>query len=220
MRMEIAELKVLCSVGENVFELTGKQERFYYKKMSVVPLMFRDWWDELDFPMGTSRLLDQHFDTGLMRDDLMSSIWSSRPTLLRSGYLRPWQRTGTGLQKLDSGSTLNVNDEKFEVNLDVQQFPPNEITLKVTDKSAVVEAKHEEKQDEHGYYRGNLRDAVCFQMMSILTTLLHRCHLTVILPSAPMKKLPPPGSERVVPIAQTGPSSKEDNEKKVETTTA
>uniref|UniRef100_A0A1A9VKX7 SHSP domain-containing protein n=1 Tax=Glossina austeni TaxID=7395 RepID=A0A1A9VKX7_GLOAU len=32
--------------------------------------------------------------------------------------------------------------------------------------------------------------------------------------TAPMKKLPPPGSERVVSIAQTGPSSKEDNEKK------
>lgn len=84
------------------------------------------------------------------RDDLLSSVWNSRPTMLRSGYLRPWQRT-TGLQKQDSGSTLNINEEKFEVILDVQQFSPNEISVKITDKFVVVEAKHEEKQDEHGF---------------------------------------------------------------------
>lgn len=187
--------------------------------MSVVPLMFRDWWDELDFPMRTSRLLDQHFGTGLRRDDLMSSIWSSRPTLLRSGYLRPWQRP-TGLQKLDSGSTLNVNDEKFEVMLDVQQFSPNEITVKVTDKFVVVEAKHEEKQDEHGYVSRQFTRRYMLpndiNPDSVTSSLSSDGLLTV---TAPMKKLPPPGSERVVPIAQTGPSSKEDNEKKVETTT-
>lgn len=70
--------------------------------------------------------------------------------MLRSGYLRPWQRT-TDLQKQDSGSTLNINEEKFEVILDVQQFSPNEISVKVTDRFVIVEAKHEEKQDEHGY---------------------------------------------------------------------
>lgn len=37
---------------------------------------------------------------------------------------------------------------------------------------------------------------------------------------APMKALPPPQTERLVQITQTGPSSKEDNAKKVETSTA
>lgn len=119
--------------------------------MSVVPLMFRDWWDELDFPMRTSRLLDQHFGQGLKRDDLLSSVWNSRPTVLRSGYLRPWQRSVNSLQKQESGSTLNIDNEKFEVILDVQQFSPNEITVKIADKFVIVEGKHEEKQDEHGF---------------------------------------------------------------------
>lgn len=35
--------------------------------------------------------------------------------------------------------------------LDVQQFAPGEITVKVSDGSIVVEGKHEEKQDEHGF---------------------------------------------------------------------
>lgn len=38
-----------------------------------------------------------------------------------------------------------------QVILDVQQFSPDEITVKTVDKNVVVEAKHEERQDEHGY---------------------------------------------------------------------
>lgn len=139
--------------------------------MSVVPLLFRDWWDDFDMPIRTSRLLDQHFGTGLRwdrwiftfqknaisetcdfryrRDDLASSFWNSTPSILRSGYIRPWRNTA--LQKQDSGSTLNVDKDKFTVILDVQQFTPNEITVKTTDKFIIVEGKHEEKQDEHGF---------------------------------------------------------------------
>lgn len=35
--------------------------------------------------------------------------------------------------------------------MDVQQFSPNEITVKVTEGAVIVEGKHEEKQDEHGF---------------------------------------------------------------------
>jgi hypothetical protein len=38
-----------------------------------------------------------------------------------------------------------------QVILDVQQFAPNEITVKTLDNTVIVEGKHEEKQDEHGY---------------------------------------------------------------------
>ncbi|XP_018793665.1 PREDICTED: protein lethal(2)essential for life [Bactrocera latifrons] len=189
--------------------------------MSVVPLMFRDWWDDFEFPTRTSRLLDQHFGTGLRRDDLLSSVWNSRPTMLRSGYLRPWQRSPTSLQKQESGSTLNIDNEKFEVILDVQQFTPNEITVKVTDKFVLVEGKHEERQDEHGFVSRQ------FSRRYLLPNDINPDNVTSSLSSdglltitAPMKKLPPPATERVVPISQTGPSSKEDNAKKIETTTA
>lgn len=33
----------------------------------------------------------------------------------------------------------------------MQQFAPNEITVKAVDNTVVVEGKHEEKQDEHGF---------------------------------------------------------------------
>lgn len=35
--------------------------------------------------------------------------------------------------------------------LDVQQFAPGEITAKVADGAVIVEGKHEEKPDEHGF---------------------------------------------------------------------
>lgn len=121
--------------------------------MSKVPLMFRDWWTELDeFPsFRTSRLLDQHFGSGLRRDDLFSSSLSStRPSIFsRTGYVRPW--TNTNLARQDSGSTINVEKEKFEVILDVAQFTPEEIVVKTANGCIVVEGKHEEKQDEHGW---------------------------------------------------------------------
>lgn len=136
------------------FSRCGFSFRFvcaYDAEMSVVPLSFRDWWEEFDrpFPFRSHRLIDQEFGTGLRRDDLLSSMWSGTPSLLRSGYIRPWR--SNDLKRQGSGSTLNVDNDKFQVILDVQQFTPNEITVKTTDKFVVVEGKHEEKADEHGY---------------------------------------------------------------------
>ncbi|KAJ9586551.1 hypothetical protein L9F63_028407, partial [Diploptera punctata] len=37
------------------------------------------------------------------------------------------------------------------VNLDVHQFKPDELTVKMVDDFVVAESKHEEMQDEHGY---------------------------------------------------------------------
>lgn len=117
--------------------------------MSVVPLSFRDWWSDWDSNLRpTSRLLDQEFGIGLRRDDLLSSFWNPSPSVLRSGYVRPWR--SSNLERQTSGSTLNVDDDKFQVILDVQQFAPSEITVKTTDKNIIVEGKHEEKADEHG----------------------------------------------------------------------
>ncbi len=38
-----------------------------------------------------------------------------------------------------------------QVSLDVQQFKPEEINVKVVDDHVVVEGKHEERQDKHGF---------------------------------------------------------------------
>lgn len=40
---------------------------------------------------------------------------------------------------------------KLKVSLDVQQFTPSEITVKTVENAVIVEGKHEEKADEHGF---------------------------------------------------------------------
>ncbi|KAJ3648724.1 hypothetical protein Zmor_020503 [Zophobas morio] len=171
--------------------------------MSMVPLLFRDWWDDEDFSR-PSRLFDQHFGLGLRRDDLLNTARSfPRSSIFRS-YVRPWS---TALQRQDSGSTIQQDKEKFQVILDVQQFAPNEITVKTSGSSIVVEGKHEEKQDEHGYIsRHFVRRYVLPQehdINDVVSTLSSDGILTV---TAPKKVYQPPTGERVVPITQTGPA--------------
>lgn len=114
-------------------------------KMSNVPMLFRDWWSDYDIDFEplmsrprTSRLIDQHFGKALRRNDLLSSFANTQISspAPRSPYYRPW---GSALSRQDSGSTLNVEKNKFEIILDVQQFTPNEISVKTADKFIIIE---------------------------------------------------------------------------------
>ncbi|XP_029165155.1 protein lethal(2)essential for life-like [Nylanderia fulva] len=122
--------------------------------MSLVPLLFSDWWEDLEYP---HRIFDQNFGLSLHPDQLMNSnilerFAQQRDRRLRSSpvYYRPW---GEMLRTSNEAgtSTVRADKDKFQVILDVQQFKPDEINVKVVDKCVVVEAKHEEKQDEHGW---------------------------------------------------------------------
>lgn len=172
-------------------------------------MMFRDWWDDLETSR-PSRLLDQHFGTGLRMDDLLNSM-----SLRNSRYYRPW-RTVTGttassaagpLARQDSGSTIANDKEKFQVILDVQQFSPSELTVKITNNSIVVEGKHEEKQDEHGFISRHFVRRYMLpadnDVNDVVSSLSSDGILTV---TAPKRTQKPAAVDRVVPITQTGPA--------------
>ncbi|XP_052871965.1 protein lethal(2)essential for life [Anopheles cruzii] len=188
--------------------------------MSVVPMLFRDWWEDFDSPLRSSRLLDQHFGTGLRADDLLSSFPSRSaplsPSILRGGYYRPWRNTG--LARQDSGSTLNLDKERFQIILDVQQFMPEEITVKTMERCIVVEGKHEEKQDEHGFVSRHFTRRYMLPSghdpNDVVSTLSSDGVLTV---TAPKKALPTPNPERSVPIQQTGQPAKEKPDQQTQT---
>lgn len=117
--------------------------------MSLLPYLLDPLYD-IARP---SRILDQHFGLGLDPEDLLAPLTIPREAraLLRtpSGYYRPWRSQAA---QQDTGSTVTLDKDKFQVNLDVQQFAPDEITVKATGENTItVEGKHEEKQDEHGY---------------------------------------------------------------------
>ncbi|XP_055697904.1 heat shock protein 27-like [Phlebotomus papatasi] len=53
--------------------------------------------------------------------------------------------------KLTRKYSKSPEKDGFEMNLDVKQFRPEEISVKAVDNHVVVEAKHEEREDENSF---------------------------------------------------------------------
>ncbi|XP_012535545.1 protein lethal(2)essential for life [Monomorium pharaonis] len=190
--------------------------------MSLVPLLFSDWWEDLEFP---HRLFDQNFGLGIHPDQLANPNIVERFALqpnrrLRPSplsYYRPW---GELLRTREEGgtSTVKADKDKFQVILDVQQFKPQEITVKVVDKCVIVEAKHEEKQDEHGWIsRQFIRKYLIPEQCDIdqVTSSLSSDGVLSII--APRKDQPKLQNERSIKIEHTGkPAIQEKVQEKVQ----
>ncbi|KAF4519163.1 hypothetical protein B566_EDAN008226 [Ephemera danica] len=145
---------------------------FGARDMSMVPMVFRDWWDDFDRPM--SRLWDNNFGLGLRRDDLLRS---------HANYIRPWRRPAAG-QGVVVTQVAEPNPDTFSTVLDVQQFAPAELSVK--NNAVVVEGKHEERADEHGFVSR------------------HFVRRYVIPDTYDLDQSVPGSGERVVLITQTG----------------
>lgn len=97
----------------------------------------------------------------------------------------------------------------------MQQFKPDEITVKTVNNFVIVEGKHEERQDEHGFISRQFQrryklpddtdaDTVVSQLSSDGVLTIH----------APKKALPTPSGERIVTITHTKvPAVKADKSK-------
>lgn len=101
-----------------------------------------------------------------------------------------------------------VNKDYWEECIDVQHFKPEEISVKVEKNSVVVQAKHEEKQDEHGFVsrqfcrRYNL-PANC-KSENVVSSLSSDGVLSIKCPTPAVESAP---EERQIPITQTGQPS-------------
>ncbi|RWS01947.1 protein lethal(2)essential for life-like protein [Dinothrombium tinctorium] len=107
-----------------------------------------EYWDLFDFP---ERLFDQHFGLGISDDELIpASFYSLCPRPHRHWMRRLVDEANKAL----STGISEVKNEKdqFRVQLDVSHFKPEELSVKTVDgNSIVIEGKHEEKKDEHGF---------------------------------------------------------------------
>lgn len=176
--------------------------------MSLVPLLFSDWWEDLEKP---HHLMDQDFGLGLHANQLVSPrtlemYMTPRERRSPGGllYYRPWADLLRSVENRGS-STVQSDKDKFQVTLDVQQFKPEEIDVKVIDKCVVVNAKHEEKQDEHGWIsreftRKYLIPEQC-DLEQVFSKLSSDGVLTI---TAPRKEQPKVKGERKIQIKLTG----------------
>ncbi|CAH2050921.1 unnamed protein product, partial [Iphiclides podalirius] len=127
-------------------------------------------------------------------------------------FLRPVEQISREMEQLalnEVPTKISSDAERFQVNVDVQHFAPEEVSVKVADGHVVVEGKHEERRDQHGYVsrrfvrryalpQGCLPDTVQSSLSSdgILTV------------TAPKVLAMPSIGERIVPITPTGPVKK------------
>lgn len=170
--------------------------------MALLPLLL----DDLEDCFRPSTLLDQHFGLGLDPEDFIAPVSLPRCTSVlcrrKPSYFRPWRSRAS---KTDGGSIVSRKKDKFQVDLDVQHFDPKEVTVKVSgNNTIIVEGKHEEKKDEHGYIsRHFIRKYVVpkgHDVEKIKSLLSSDGVLTITVPSEKVKE----DECREIPITQTG----------------
>jgi len=175
--------------------------------MSVIPLLI-ELTDELAQP--SSLNVWNNFGRGIYPHEL---DMLPSPRSLWNQYYTGYQRLPRLLSELrgtvdSSIPKSTIGKDGFQVCLDVQQFAPNEISVKTVDNSIIVEAKHEERQDEHGYVsrqfarRYTLPEG--FNIKDVVTQLSSDGILTIKAPPEP--KALEKENVRVLQIQQTGPA--------------
>lgn len=116
----------------------------------------------------------------------------------------------------DVGKKLTQTKDGFQMSLNVYQFAPSEITVKTVDDTIVIEGKHEEKVDEHGYvarqFTRRYKLPKEYDAKEVISSLSSDGVLTIRAPS--LVKAVPEASERVIPIQHTGPAPKDTEVKK------
>ncbi|GAB0100024.1 heat shock protein beta-6-like [Sergentomyia squamirostris] len=168
--------------------------------MSLLPLIwdFAENFDQMDPCFGVS------FNPYELR------LAHRLPRLMRmpSGYHRQWKLDEKEREKnKDSRTSVVTGKDGFQVCLDVQQFAPNEINVKTLQNSIVIEGKHEEREDQHGFIsRQFIRRYVLpeeYDIDQAMSTLSSDGVLTI---RAPPKAKALEQKERIIQIQQTGPA--------------
>lgn len=171
--------------------------------MALLPYLF----DELR----SRRARDQLLGLDLSSDDFLSEVFD-RPSLRIRRYLRPLKNLARIPR--DVASTITTDKDKFQVNLDVQHFAPEEISVKTSDGYVVIEGKHEEKEDEHGYVSRQFKRRYALpedcNPETVESKLSSDGVLTVIAPKSSGDK-----NERAIPITHTGPVRRKAAEEEV-----
>ncbi|CAK9818773.1 Protein lethal(2)essential for life [Anthophora plagiata] len=186
--------------------------------MSLFPMLFSSWWEDLERP---HRLFDQHFGLPVSVESLPSAlspmdseILVVRPRRHRQRY-QPYERA---LTRESSGtSTVKADKKNFQVTLDVQQFDPEEVTVKVSGNNVVVEGKHEERQDEHGWIsRQFVRKYFVPEQCDIDQLKSNLSSDGVLTITAPRKESETQQNERIIKIQMTGQPAIRDDLKPAE----
>lgn len=97
---------------------------------------------------------------------------------------------------------LKNEKDKFKVMLNVNQYKPGEVEVKLVDNYVVIHGKHEDKLDEHGFIKREFTRRYLLPEGTEADSLTSSWSLNGILTiEAPKKVREPVNDERVIPIA-------------------
>lgn len=155
------------------------------------------WFDEVR----PRRIRNQLFGLDISPEDFLTDVFD-RPSLQIRRYVRPWKNLSAVAR--DVGSTIKSDKDKFQVNLDVQHFSPDEISVKIADKYVIVEGKHEERKDEHGFVSRQFKRKYFLPEDCNAETVESKLSSDGVL-TVTASKFSNLRDERAIPITHTGP---------------
>ncbi|XP_011151206.1 protein lethal(2)essential for life [Harpegnathos saltator] len=166
--------------------------------MALVPRStYRDWWNEMD---RYHKDIERHFERLTLYHD---NVWRMPPFPSFRSF-RPWRSVFDDLDRQMVGeATIERDDDKYRMIVDVHQFAPEEITVRTDNEYITIEAKHADKPDKHGYIsREFMRRYLLpkgYDIGHVQPSLSSDGILTI---TAPRLALPAPG-ERILPIKRS-----------------
>ncbi|ODN02432.1 Protein lethal(2)essential for life [Orchesella cincta] len=153
----------------------------------------RDPWGWVH-PFYRRRPMLSDWDDFFLPTPKMNTMGSMKPLMEHGPPFTPWI-INRGLEGTD----------KFEIKIEVQQFAPSELDVKIVNNFLVIEGKHEEKRDEHGFVsRHFLRK---YSIPPDVKPETINCDLSsdgILQISAPKMSEEKNRNEKVIPITYTG----------------
>lgn len=119
-----------------------------------------------------------------------------------------WPRLNNFWGAVGAFAHPSIDKDGFHVCMDVHQFAPEEISVKTVDGVVVVDAKHEEREDEHGHIARQFSRRYTLPAgydVNQVVSQLSSDGILIIKAPKPIKS-EDDANERVVPIQQTGPA--------------
>ncbi|VDP05001.1 unnamed protein product [Soboliphyme baturini] len=157
-----------------------------------------DYWD---WP-ASSRIFDQQFALEPVRD-LLRDPFFDMSTHFSPYWMRPRRvdRIPSSPDDIKGVSEVKNEPQKFTVNMDVSQFLPEELKIKTVDNMVVIDGKHDEKMDEHGFIsRSFTRKYILPKEVDPETVVSRLSPKGVLTIEAPKKAIADKPTERTVPI--------------------
>ncbi|XP_008276972.1 alpha-crystallin B chain [Stegastes partitus] len=136
-----------------------------------------------------------------LSDFSMTEPLTDWPLMWPFSWSFPWMRPSfmRWFNWPDNGhSEMRTEKDRYVIYLDVKHFSPEELSVNVSDEFITIHAKHEERQDDHGYvtreFLRKYRLPSGVTVAEVTSSLSSDGVLTITAPR------PSPGPERNIPI--------------------